>query len=165
MSYADAAARGAKQSPEDVRAPRVEAIYRDESENPATLVDVDSPHVSSVDPDFLKQNVKTSTQAERLQREQEQQTIEGQNKARKARAKAKAEKSSLSANKDNPVFVGNAVLLGLAGAGLGYGAYQKHLSGKLSWELVGLWSGAVGAFSVADYFVSKWLIQNKYPKK
>lgn len=117
------------------------------------MVDVDSPHVSSVDPNFLNQNVKTSTQAERLQREQERETVEAENQSRKARAKAKAEKASQ--NKSNPVVVGNAVLLGLVGAGLGYGAYQKHLSGKLSWELVGIWSGAVGAFGVADYFVSK----------
>lgn len=147
------------------RAPRVSAIYRDETETGASLVDVDSPHVSSVDPNFLNQDVKTATQAERLEREQEQQTGEAKEKAQKAKAKAKAEASSFSRNKDNPVVVGNAVLLALVGAGLGFGAYHKHLDGKLSWELVGLWTGAVGAFGVADYFVSKWLFQNKYPRK
>lgn len=141
------------------------AIYRDESETGASLIDVDSPHVSSVDPNFLNQDVKTSTQAERVEREQEQQTGEAKEKAQKAKAKAKAEASIFSRNKDNPVVVGNTLLLALVGAGLGYGAYHKHLDGKLSWELVGLWTGAVGAFGVADYFVSKWLFQNKYPRK
>lgn len=134
------------------------AIYRDSSEEgTATLVDVDSPHVTSVDPNFLKQNVKTTTQAERLEREQEQQDNgDPKSQARKkAQAKAKAEKSRLSRNKDSPIVLGNALLIALASAGLGYGAYQKHLDGKLSWELIGIWSGAVGAFGVVDYFASR----------
>lgn len=61
----------------------------------------------------------------------------------------------MSRNKGNPVVLGNALLVALAGAGLGFGAYRKHLDGKLSWELIGIWSGAVGALGVADYFVSK----------
>lgn len=133
------------------------AVYRDSpEEGTATLVDVDSPHVSSVDPNFLRQNVKTTTQAERLGREQEQQDDDPKSQARKrAQAKAKAEKSRLSRNKDNPIVLGNAILFALASAGLGYGAYQKHLDGKLSWELIGIWSGAVGAFGVVDYFASR----------
>lgn len=122
------------------------------------MIDVDSPHVSSVDPSFLNQNVKTTTQAERLEREQERRGANDDAKTqarKKAQAKAKAEKSRLSRNKDNPIVLGNAVLVALASAGLGYGAYNKHLEGKLSWELVAIWSGAVGAFGVADYFASR----------
>ena len=122
------------------------------------MIDVDSPHVSSVDPNFLNQNVKTTTQAERLEREQERRDANDDAKTqarKKAQAKAKAEKSRLSRNKDNPIVLGNAVLVALASAGLGYGAYNKHLEGKLSWELVAIWSGAVGAFGVADYFASR----------
>ncbi|KAL4892438.1 hypothetical protein BDV59DRAFT_179955 [Aspergillus ambiguus] len=158
MSYAEAAAKGPKH-----RAPKVERVYRDESENAASLVDVDSPHVTSVDSGFLDQDVKTSTQAERLEREE---TAEKERKAEeKRKAKAKRKSSAVSRNKDNPVFIGNAVLLGLIGAGLGFGAYKKHAEGSLSWETLGLWTGAVGAFGAVDYFVSKWFLQNKYPPK
>lgn len=116
------------------------------------LVDVDSPSVTSVDSNFLRQNVKTSTQADRIEREQEQDEAKAR---KKAQAKAKGEKSRLSRSKDSPIVLGNAVLVALAGAGLGYGAYQKHLDGRLSWELVGIWSGIVGVAGVADYFASR----------
>ena len=133
-------------------------MYNSSEEGGSNLIDVDSPHVSSVDPNFLNQNVKTTTQAERLEREQERRDANDDAKTqarKKAQAKAKAEKSRLSRNKDNPIVLGNAILFALASAGLGYGAYQKHLDGKLSWELIGIWSGAVGAFGVVDYFASR----------
>lgn len=134
------------------RAPHVERVYRDESESTASLVDVDSPHVTSVDSEFLNQEVKTTTQAERIEREEKAAEERKAQEARRAKAKRR---SSVSRNSDNPVFIGNAVILGLVGAGLGFGAYRKHLEGKLSWELVGIWTGALGAFGAVDYFVSK----------
>ncbi|KAJ5414769.1 hypothetical protein N7509_001396 [Penicillium cosmopolitanum] len=166
MSYADAASKGPKQAPEDARAPNVGGIYKDESESTASLIDVDSPHVQAVDPDFLKQDVQTTTQAERLEREAEEKERERAREDSRKKAKArKAQSSGLSANAGNPVYIGNALVMTLVGAGLGFGAYRKHVAGKLSWELVGLVSGAVGAFGVADYYVSKWFLQNKYPPK
>ncbi|KAB8234108.1 dihydrolipoamide acetyltransferase component of pyruvate dehydrogenase [Aspergillus alliaceus] len=138
------------------RAPDVGRVYKDESESTASLVDVDSPHVTAVDPNFLNQDIKTTTQAERVEREESEKKKKAQEEQNaKAKAKAKAKASGVCRNADNPVYIGNAVLLGLVGAGLGFGAYRKHLDGKLSWELVGLWSGAVGAFGAVDYFVSK----------
>lgn len=109
-----------------------------------------------MDPDFLQQEVKTTTQAERLEREaQEAEAKRSQEEtAKKAKAR-KAKGRGLAANSDNPVFITNAVVATLVGAGLGFGAYRKHIEGKLSWEMIGLWSGAVGAFGVVDYFVSK----------
>jgi pyruvate dehydrogenase E2 component (dihydrolipoamide acetyltransferase) len=133
-------------------------IYKDESESTASLIDVDSPHVTAVDPDFLSQEVKTTTQAERLEREaaeeeeKKKRAEEESNKKPKAR---KAKSSGLSDNSNNPVYIGNALLYTVIGAGLGFGAYRKHAQGKLSWETIGLWSGAVGAVGVVDYFVSK----------
>ncbi|KAJ5698017.1 hypothetical protein N7462_000022 [Penicillium macrosclerotiorum] len=189
MSYADAAAKGPKQSPEEwtdlfrtpllshtdsssvpliSRAPNVGGIYKDESESTASLIDVDSPHVTAVDPNFLNQEVKTTTQAERLEREaaeEERQKRVQEEEARKKAKPCKAKGRGLGANVDNPVFITNALVATLVGAGLGFGAYRKHTQGKLSWELVGLWSGAVGAFGVVDYFVSRWFLQNKYPPK
>lgn len=124
-------------------------VYKDESEGTASLIDVDSPHVRAVDPNFLNQEVQTSTQAEQQERKRAEEESHNQDKSRKAKS------SNLYANTDNPVYLGNAVICALVGAGLGFGAYHKHAEGKLSWELVGLWSGAVGAFGVVDYYVSK----------
>lgn len=159
------------------RAPDIEHVYRDEGESGASLVDVDGPHVQSVDSGFMQHNVKTTTQAERIEREEDR-----EEKAR-AEKKAKSRASRTGDNKSNPVFLGNAALMAIVGAGLGFGAYKKHTQGKLSWELVGLWSGVVGAAGALDYFVSKyvfdghakpylltlftsrWMLQNKYPPK
>lgn len=140
------------------RAPNVGRNYKDESEGAASLTDVDSPHVTAVDPNFLNQSVKTTTQAGRLEREakeEEEKRQTDEQASPKAKARAKAKTASLRANSDNPVVIGNAVLITLLGAGLGFGAYRQHVQGKLSWETIGLWSGAVGAFTVVDYFASK----------
>ncbi|OJI81749.1 hypothetical protein ASPTUDRAFT_77047 [Aspergillus tubingensis CBS 134.48] len=137
------------------RAPSVGGVYRDEAESTASLVDVDSPHVQAVDPDFLKQDVQTTTQAERIEREEEEREAYEERKAKsKAKAKAKAKAESARSNAHNPVYLGNAVILALTGAGLGYGAYRKHAAGQLSWEVIGWASGAIGAFGAVDYFVS-----------
>ncbi|KAJ5179237.1 hypothetical protein N7492_002447 [Penicillium capsulatum] len=171
MSYADAAANGPKQSPEDVsvlatRAPTVGGVYKDETESTASLIDVDSNHVNTVEPEFLEQDVKTTTQAERIEREAAEEKKKGSEADARKKAKArKAKSSGLRANSTNPVYIANAVVTTLVGAGLGVGAYRKHAQGKLSWELVGLSAGAVSAFGVVDYFVSKWFLQNKYPPK
>jgi len=133
----------------------VGGIYKDESESTASLIDVDSPHVTAVDHDFLRQDVKTTTQAERLEREAAEQEQKRTEEESSKKAKAREAKSSLSNNAENPVYIGNAILYTLVGAGLSFGAYHKHAQGKLSWETIGLWSGAVGAFGVVDYFVSK----------
>lgn len=42
------------------RAPRVSRVYKDESEETSSLVDVDTPHVASVESSFLSQEVKTA---------------------------------------------------------------------------------------------------------
>ncbi|KAF7122096.1 hypothetical protein CNMCM5793_000051 [Aspergillus hiratsukae] len=152
------------------RAPNPPRTYLSETaESTASLVDVDSPHVVSVDSDFLDKDVKTTTQAERLEREaQEKEERKEQAKMEKAekaeKAKAKAARAGHAA-KRNPVFLGNAVLYALVGAALGYGAYRKHAEGKLSWKLVGTWTGIVGAFSTVDYFVSNTQAVLCYPPR
>jgi len=179
MSYADAAAKGPKQSPEEARAAPVPELSVSESES-ASLIDVDSPHVSSVKSDFQEQEVKTETQAERLEHEAEDKARAEARKAADAAEKAKKKAATkgkevkdalkkdgkkLSENRDNPVVVGNALIWGIATVAIGYGAYQKHSEGKLDWKLAGTVAGVVGAFGVADYFGSKWLLENKYPPK
>lgn len=142
------------------RAPRVSRVYKDESEETSSLVDVDTPHVASVESSFLSQDVKTATQAERREREEESQAAEQSRKDAKAQDQARKESraSNLRRNSDNPVVFGNALLVTLLGAGLGVGAIRKHLDGQLSWGVVGAWSGAVGALGVADYFLSRFVL-------
>ncbi|KAJ5984699.1 hypothetical protein N7481_006798 [Penicillium waksmanii] len=150
MSYADAASKGPKQTPEDA----VSTKMNPKAPPPSSTST--PPHVQAVDPDFLQQDVQTTTQAERLEREAEEKERERAREVAGKKAKGrKAQSSGVSANAGNPVYIGNALVMTLVGAGLGFGAYRKHVAGKLSWELVGLVSGAVGAFGVADYYVSK----------
>lgn len=140
-----------------------------ESES-ASLIDVDSPHVSSVKSDFQEQAVKTETQLERLEHEAEDKaraaakefSHEAESAKKKAATKGKQIKDelkkdgkALSDNKDNPVVIGNALIWGIATIAIGYGAYQKHSEGKLDWQLAGTVAAGVGAFAVADYFGSK----------
>ncbi|KAK5101803.1 hypothetical protein LTS08_004262 [Lithohypha guttulata] len=153
------------------------------------MVDVDSPHVSSVTSDFKDQAVKTETQAERMAQEAdhkarvesaraEEKVKEEANKAKekaeeaknKAAAKgkevkkaAKQEARHLDANKDNPVFVGNAILWTVTAVAVAVGAYQKHTEGKLDVELAGKVALGLGVLGAADYFGSKWLVENKFP--
>ncbi|WEW57029.1 hypothetical protein PRK78_002488 [Emydomyces testavorans] len=175
MSYAEAAARGPSQSPREnsseltlwciqaaaPQPPQVE--FTDTDTTTSSLVDVDSPHVSTVPPNYESQSVKTTTQAERLQREEGEKHRERDRNAKekakiakeRGKAKAKGTYTMLCENKSNPVVVTNAILLTAASAGLGYGAYQKYLKGLLSWETVAWWSGGIGAVGIMDYYVSK----------
>lgn len=137
------------------RAPTLPQVEKSEPGNTASLIDVDSPHVSSVPPDYADQRVKTTTQAERLEREAELAKQKASEQARNAKDKAQGTGDSLRRNKDNPVVLGNAFLITAVSAALGFAAYQKHAEGKLSWQLLSLWSGAVGALATVDYFVSK----------
>ncbi|KGQ02087.1 hypothetical protein PAAG_11036 [Paracoccidioides lutzii Pb01] len=165
MSYAQAASQGAQQSPEEIE-------VADSDTTKTSLIDVDSPHVSSVPSTFESQEIKTTTQAERIGREREREKAaaaaaererefckdkdKGKVKAGKEAAnKAAVAKAKLSRNITNPVILGNALFITFAGTGLGFGAYQKHIRGALTWRVIGMWSGIVGTVVFVDYFVSK----------
>ncbi|KAF2472883.1 uncharacterized protein BDR25DRAFT_302481 [Lindgomyces ingoldianus] len=156
MSYAQAAASGPKQSPEE---------HTDSSVH--SLIDVDSPHISSVPSDFESQSVKTDTQAERIELEQRAEEATAEAKSVKEKAKAKAGRGGRYAkeNARNPVLIGNAVAVGVLGTMLGLGAYKKWVREELSWKVFGAWAGVVGLFGVADYYVSQYLFQKYPPKK
>ncbi|KAM5432015.1 hypothetical protein MferCBS31731_007685 [Microsporum ferrugineum] len=198
MSYAQAAAQNANQSPKEVsvsrrlsiagherkltsalgrRAPQPPKVKREDNST-SSLVDVDSPHVSTVPSDFDSQEIKTKTQAARIELEKEQEELKKKYKEGKEKAKETAKDVSERAqeaaaggydkfdrNKSNPVVIGNMVLLTAASAGLAYGAYQKHLRGALTWELIAAWTGGIGALGLFDYYVSRWFFQNKCPPK
>jgi hypothetical protein len=144
-------------------------IEKTESEA-ASMVDVDSPHISSVKSDFEDQATKTQTQATRKEHEAEDKAREYSQKAseaasdakkkatakgKEAKEKAKAGSKKLQDNQDNPVVVGNAVILAIGTVALAVGAYQKHKEGKLDWQLAGTVAGIVGVLGVADYFASR----------
>lgn len=134
MSYADIAAKGPEQSPEEKMAPPVPEIAHDEESVGSSLVDVDSPHVNSVPSDFEEQKVKTQTQATRLEHEAEDKARAASKKAsdladkakkeasadaKKAKKELKKDAAKLSENRDNPVVIGNAVLWGITAVVLG----------------------------------------------
>jgi len=130
MSYADMAAKGPKQSAEDARAPALpEVEHTDDSVS--SLIDVDSPHISSVPSDYESQSIKTDTQASREEHEEE---VHREAKALKEKAAAKADKakSKVQKNADNPVVLGNAVGLAVVAGVLGIGAYRKYARGELT---------------------------------
>lgn len=153
------------------RAAPVPSLQHSESET-ASLIDVDSPHVSSVRSDFEEQAVKTETQAARLEHEAEDKARakaakaeeaakeareKAEEKAARAKAAAKKEAQKLKENRDNPVYVANTLIWGIGAIALAVGAYQKHTEGKLDAKLVGTTAAAVGAFAVADYFGSQYV--------
>ncbi|KAI9816247.1 MAG: hypothetical protein M1827_001848 [Pycnora praestabilis] len=212
MSYAQAAARGPKQTPEEAlalllflrsylfsnstrsfqaqdrhswrntapnhcanprrrRAAPVPELSHDD-ESTSSLVDVDSPHVSSVPSDYESQSIKTDTQASREENEHEDEELkeEAKEKAQRAaeqakekyeqtkkttKTKASSAKKELSENRDNPVVVGNAVVVVGLSAALGFGAYRKYAANELTWKVVGAWVGVVGLFAAGDYYLSQ----------
>ena len=151
------------------RAKQPASLEQHESQS-SSLIDVDSPHVSSAPSDFESQEVQTRTQAERMEHEAEDKARDLSEKAsdaagdakkkaatkgKEGKAKAKKSGAELKANSDNPVVIGNAVAIAVISATLGFGAYQKHQQGALTWKVAGIWGGAVGAFAVGDYFLSQ----------
>jgi len=172
MSYADIAAKGPHQSAEEARAPPVPEIERSD-DSTSSLIDVDSPHISSVPSDFELQSVKTDTQAERIAHEksdearEKAETLKKKAVEAKDKAKTKASKATdkLKANSDNPVLVGNVLLVGILGTVFGVGAYKKYVAGEITWKVAGAWAGVVGLFAAGDYYASQYLYKKYPPKK
>lgn len=126
-----------------------EIVHSDDSTS--SLVDVDSPHISSVPSDYESQSVKTDTQATRIEHEAQDAELEAKNAAKKAEAKAKNKVTKgKQAAQDNPVALGNAIVVGVLGTVLGISAYRKYVAGEFSWKVAGIWAGAVGLFAMAD---------------
>ncbi|THX74426.1 hypothetical protein D6D05_06967 [Aureobasidium pullulans] len=173
MSYASVAASGPQQSEEEsrqrcassTRAHAVPEIQHTDDEV-HELIDVDSPHISSVPSDFQSQEIQTETQAERERLESEAREKAQQAKEAEEKVKQKAQKAAekAKANSDNPVILGNTVAVVALGGLLGFGAYRKYTAGELTWKVAGAWAGVVGVFALGDYYASKFLFK-KYPPK
>jgi len=164
MSYADVTAKNAHQTPQEAAAPQLPEVVHSEAST-SSLIDVDSPHVSSVPSDYESQSVKTDTQAARLEREAEDAELKAKNASKKASPKAKGKMTKgKQAAQDNPVALGNAVVVGVLGTVLGIGAYRKYVAGEFTWKVAGLWAGVVGVFAAADFWATSFLYK-KYPPK
>lgn len=138
---------------ESSRAPAVPQVEHTD-ESVSSLVDVDSPHVSSVPSDYESQSVKTDTQAERIEREEEVKQ-EAKNLKEKAAAKKESAQNKVRKNADNPVVLSNAIGLAVVASALGFGAYRKYTRGELTGKVVAAWAGVIGLFGIGDYYVSQ----------
>lgn len=145
------------------RAPAPPQVEHTDSPSTASLIDVDTDSVHTVPSNFSSQHIQTDTQSNRLEREAEQYEARAKEEAKGAATeftkREKAAKKKLSreyeANKDNPVYVANAVAVAALGAGLGFGAYSKYVKGELTWKVAGTWAGVVGVFALGDYYLSQ----------
>ncbi|RBQ76639.1 hypothetical protein FVER14953_09063 [Fusarium verticillioides] len=166
LSYADVAASGPKQSPEEAAAPQPPQVITDESASTASLVDVDMPSVHTVPNDFLEQEIKTETQAARVEREEEAR----EEKRKRDEAAAKAKKadnwliqqfSRLSDGSATGLVIANfATVVGL-GAYLGYKGWGLYEKGKLDWKAVTLGAGILAGVTAAEGAVGRYLYKGK----
>uniref|UniRef100_A0A098D8H4 D-serine dehydratase n=1 Tax=Gibberella zeae (strain ATCC MYA-4620 / CBS 123657 / FGSC 9075 / NRRL 31084 / PH-1) TaxID=229533 RepID=A0A098D8H4_GIBZE len=166
MSYADIAAKGPKQSPEDAAAPQPPQILTDESASTASLVDVDMPSVHTVPNDFLEQEIQTETQAARIEREEEAK----QEKRKRDSAASKAKQtdnwliqqfSKLSDGEATGLTVANLATVVSLGAFLGYKGWGLYEKGRLDWKAVSYGVGILASAAAAQGAVGRYLYKGK----
>ncbi|WXC56890.1 hypothetical protein SNK03_002823 [Fusarium graminearum] len=166
MSYADIAAKGPKQSPEDAAAPQPPQILTDESASTASLVDVDMPSVHTVPNDFLEQEIQTETQAARIEREEEAK----QEKRKRDSAASKAKQtdnwliqqfSKLSDGEATGLTVANLATVVSLGAFLGYKGWGLYEKGRLDWKAVSYGVGILTSAAAAQGAVGRYLYKGK----
>ena len=121
------------------------------------------PSVHTVPADFPEQEVKTETQANRIEREAS---------AKQAKAKAKrdvhkadnwlqAQFSKLSDGSAGALAVANlASVVGLSSY-LGYKAWGLYENGRLTWQNIGIGVGILAAVGAAESVVGRYLCKGK----
>jgi hypothetical protein len=137
-------------------APQLPEVVTDATASTSSLVDVDSQSVRTVPSDYLEQEIKTDTQADRVDRE-EQARAEADLAKKKAAAKARRadswltrQFSSLSDGSATALAAANiAGVVALSGF-LGYRAWGLYERGRLSWQSVGLGLGILGAVGLGE---------------
>lgn len=172
LSYAAVASHNADQSPEEARAPPVPEIAHEEPER--ATIDVDSG-VSVVPNDFLEHEIKTDTQAIRIELEEEAAEAAEQRRAEEhlaaVAAKKKAAKkytgsgSAGGRSAEEVVALVNSVLGGVAAVVLGVGAYRKWNVGQLTWRTAGIWLGGAAAVGGVDFLLSRFYLQKRAAAK
>ncbi|KAF3937263.1 hypothetical protein ABW19_dt0200010 [Dactylella cylindrospora] len=165
MSYAEVVARGGPQDPEDLTssrklnsaAPPLDTVIPTDS-SVASLIDVDTG-VSVVSSDFPDQEVKTYTQAERL--ELEAAVAEEEEAARKAAAKKKQKDKAKDIGNEilvwfkDPVNSGNAVVSTVLAVTLGVLGYRRVKAGTFGWKTAGVGAAILAGFSLADFYATQ----------
>ncbi|KAJ6785060.1 hypothetical protein PWT90_05243 [Aphanocladium album] len=168
MSYANAAAKGPKQSPSEAAAPPPPEIVQTESASTASLIDVDMPSVHTVPSDFMEQDVQTETQAHRIEREAEAATAKADRARKDAAAKAKKADSWLT-NQVSQLSDGTASGVALANLAtfvgvssyLGYKAWNLYEKGNLDGKSVGAGVGILAAVVAVQSVVGSYLYRGK----
>jgi len=133
------------------------------SESTSSLVDVDSG-VSVVSSDFREQEIQTETQEKRHDLEDavaEEEEI-AREKAQSAKKKVKevGRKAEQKAEDyaQNPVYATNAVLSTILAIAVGVNAYNKYKVGRLSWKLVGIYTGTIAAYGALDFYATRYVL-------
>ncbi|QYT05422.1 DUF5353 domain-containing protein [Trichoderma simmonsii] len=168
MSYADVAAQGARQTPEEAAAPQQPEIIPSETASTASLIDVDMPSVHTVRSDFLEQDIQTETQAERIKREHE--AARAAQAASKKKAASKARKadswitrqfSQLSDGSVTAIAIANVFgVVGVSGF-LGYRAWGLYERSRLDWKHVGVGFGVLAAVGAVEAVLGRYLYRSK----
>ncbi|KAF6834173.1 hypothetical protein CMUS01_06246 [Colletotrichum musicola] len=170
LSYADIASKGPRQTPEEAAAPQPPEISVESVASTSSLVDVDMPSVHTVPNDFLEQEVKTETQADRIEREEQARAEadlakkKAAGKARRADGWLKRQFSRLSDGSAGALAVSNLVgVVGLS-AFLGYKAWGLYERGRLTWQSVGLGLGILGVVGLGEGILGNYLYKTKGKK-
>lgn len=174
MSYAEVASRGHQQSPEEAAAPQPPQIDVSTASSTGSLIDVDTPSVHTVPSDFESQEIKTETQAARVEREEEQQQEQEAARARaqgeadrKKKRKAAEEEAAKKRRAEGGWLVKQLGALSAGGAGttvsvanvvavvglsgwLGFKAWGLYDRGRLGWKEAGVGLGVLSAVGVVE---------------
>jgi cation transport ATPase len=129
------------------------------------------PSVHTVSSEFLEQDVKTQTQADRIEREHsikeeaKEQTERAKKssakKARKADNWLAAQFSQLSDESANAlVFANLAAVVGLSGW-MGWKAWGLYDKGRLSWQSVGVGAAVLAGVGVFESVIGRGLYRGK----
>ena len=173
MSYADVAAKGPKQTPEEAAAPQPPQVIPNESASTASLVDVDMPSVHTVSSEFLEQDIQTETQAQRREREAEAAEVKRQQReeqSKKDAAKAKARRADnwlvsqfaqLSDGSASAVVIANLTAVVGLSSYLGYRAWGLYDKGRLTWGNVGAGAGILAAVGLFEAGFANYLYKGK----
>ncbi|KAI0114389.1 hypothetical protein GGR51DRAFT_504163 [Nemania sp. FL0031] len=170
MSYADVAASGPKQTPQEAAAPQPPQIIPSETASTASLIDVDTPSVRTVPSDFLEQEVQTETQekrreledaAARARAEADLSKKKSVNKARKADNALTKFFSELSDGASTALVATNLAAVVGVSAYLGYKALGLYERGRLTWKNVGIGAGVALSVGLLEAALGGYLYKGK----
>ncbi|KAK4159864.1 hypothetical protein QBC43DRAFT_326463 [Cladorrhinum sp. PSN259] len=191
MSYAEVAAKGPKQTPEEAAAPPQPEIISTEFTETSSLVDVDGPSVRTVPADFESQSIKTETQAARIEREEaarrdrerkmaEEQAASTDELKHKARAEADlAKKKAKKADRwvtgkfeevegtpaGGAIALANLLaVVGISGW-LGFKAWGLYDKGRLGWKEATIGLGILAGVGAFEGVLGRYFAKAKKEKK